>query len=133
MKNLSVVVIMLIVLSSACSKKDMNEGISKGEISFQFTLHVDEFKSATPENLEEIHSIFISIKDEVYLDGVQIGETEFTRDGDFITSIDHVDLGIHTFSGIQNRGALNGDMDEFRIYNRALTVREVLALYQLNL
>ncbi|UCH13871.1 MAG: LamG domain-containing protein [Bacteroidales bacterium] len=66
----------------------------------------------------------------LYLDGLLMSDTLFTQTGDFITSIDHVDIGIHTYSGDQLNGALNGSMDDFRIYNRALTPQEIYSLYK---
>ncbi len=66
----------------------------------------------------------------VYLDGLLIADTLFTQTGDFTTSIDHVDIGIHTFTGNQLKGALYGRMDDFRIYNRALTHQEIYSLYK---
>jgi hypothetical protein len=103
---------------------------------------------ADPRDIDDIHSIFISIKDdnsnyvyslhemlllkiwdEFITEQLELIPGNYTVE-DFVTSIDHVDLGIHTFFGSQNRGVLNGDMDEFRIYNRALTEREIYYLYK---
>ncbi|PLX14636.1 MAG: hypothetical protein C0599_18505 [Salinivirgaceae bacterium] len=68
----------------------------------------------------------------IYLDGLLVAEREYTQTHNFVTSVDHVDIGIHTYFGSQIKGALNGAMDDFRIYNRALTEREVYELSRLN-
>jgi hypothetical protein len=86
------------------------------------------------QSYEKWHHYVAVLDDErimkIYLDGLLIADTLFTQTGDFTTSIDHVDIGIHTFSGNQLKGALNGRMDDFRIYDRALTHQEIYSLYK---
>jgi len=65
---------------------------------------------------------------EIYVDGQLYCESDFGNNGNFVTSIDHVNLGSHHYSeGLH--GALNGKMDDVFIYNRSLNMCEIEALY----
>jgi len=64
----------------------------------------------------------------IYVDGQLYCWGTFPSDGDFVTDIDHVNLGSHHYQGWQ-MGAFNGVMDEVYIYNRALNLCEIEALY----
>jgi len=65
---------------------------------------------------------------EIYLDGNLFCSSVFPNDGDFHTSIDHVSLGAHHPEGIMH-ARLYGIMDEVYIYNRALKLCEIEALF----
>ncbi|MCK5138030.1 MAG: LamG domain-containing protein [Bacteroidales bacterium] len=67
-------------------------------------------------------------KMEIYIDANLHCSGIFPNDGNFITSVDHVNLGSHHWAG-EIQGALNGVMDEVYIYNRALNLCEIEALY----
>jgi hypothetical protein len=64
----------------------------------------------------------------LYIDGCLVADTTYNFEGDFSTGIDYVDVGIQNYKG-KLQGALNGDMDDFRVYNRELQPREVYELY----
>lgn len=65
---------------------------------------------------------------EIYLDAQLIGESVFGNDGDFVSSVDHVNLGVHHYTN-DFFSVLNGMMDDVFIYNRALNLCEIEALY----
>ncbi len=65
---------------------------------------------------------------EIYMNGKLYCSGIFSYDGAFTNSIDYVNLGKHTPQGIWT-GAFNGIMDEVYIYNRALNLCEIEALY----
>jgi hypothetical protein len=65
---------------------------------------------------------------EIYLDARLYCEHDFGNDGDFVSSIDHVNLGTHHHTGGVH-GAFNGIMDDVYIYNRALNLCEIEAIY----
>lgn len=67
-----------------------------------------------------------------YIDGQLVGSSVYNQTGDFITSVDHVSLGRHTHTSDQVYGTFEGDMDEFRIYNKCLTANEVRDIYSNN-
>ncbi|MDX2429312.1 MAG: hypothetical protein QNK35_00170, partial [Bacteroides sp.] len=66
---------------------------------------------------------------EIYLDAELVAELDFGNNGSFVNSIDHVNLGSHHHTGGGIHGALNGIMDEVFIYNRALNLCEIEALF----
>lgn len=65
----------------------------------------------------------------LYIDGQLVGTTAYTQNGDFTTSIDHVSIGAHHNSGGATYGAFNGNLDEFRIYNKCLSGDEIRDIY----
>lgn len=65
----------------------------------------------------------------IYLDGEFCNRGLFPENGDFKTSIHHVDLGVHIYRENVIRGALNGVLDDVYIYNRALDICEIKVLY----
>jgi hypothetical protein len=64
-----------------------------------------------------------------YIDGVLIGFQEFNQTGDFITSIDYVSIGEHSHTTGSVHGSANGLIDDFIIYNRCLSLKEINELY----
>lgn len=68
----------------------------------------------------------------VYVDGFLVSQSYYDYFGDFVTSVDHVDIGIQQYFGGQLQGALNGCMDDFRIYNRALSQKEIRDIISVN-
>jgi hypothetical protein len=65
---------------------------------------------------------------EIYIDASLYCEADFGNEGDFVSLIDHVNLGTHHHTkGLF--GAFNGIMDDVYIYNRALNFCEIEALY----
>ena len=65
----------------------------------------------------------------LYIDGQLVGTTPYNQTGNFITSIDHVSIGAHHNTHDQTYGAFNGSIDEFRIYNKCLTSKEVRDIF----
>jgi len=61
-----------------------------------------------------------------YIDGSEVKSTSNNQLGDYVTSIDYVDIGRYRWHE-ENRGFFNGKIDEVRIYDRALTAEEILA------
>lgn len=85
-----------------------------------------------PDYMEWKHYVALIGTDDtmrVYINANQISKTYFSQAGNFNTSIDHVDIGSHRHTGNSLRGALYGDIDDVRIYNRALSEREILDLF----
>lgn len=64
-----------------------------------------------------------------YQDGQNIGATLITGNGNYHTSIDYVEIGRHRNVSI-NSGFFNGAIDDFKIFDCALSENEVLELYQ---
>ena len=65
---------------------------------------------------------------QVYIDAQLYAEGKFGNNGNFVTSIDHVNLGSHHYyEGLKN--SFYGVMDEVYIYNRPLKLCEIEALY----
>lgn len=65
---------------------------------------------------------------EIFIDANLYCTGTFTDDGDFTSSIDHVNIGSHHYKGAI-KGAFNGAIDDIHIYNRALNNCEIEALY----
>ncbi len=65
---------------------------------------------------------------EIYIDGFLFCSGVFPNDGDFNTSIDHINLRCHHPDGVLRAG-LYGKMDEVYIHNRALNSEEILGLF----
>jgi hypothetical protein len=61
----------------------------------------------------------------IYLDGIEVVKESYQGYGDFVTSVDHVDIGIHTYFLDQLKGALNALVSDFRIYSRPLDKFEI--------
>ncbi len=61
-----------------------------------------------------------------YVDGVEVDRTSNNQTGDYVTSIDYVSIGRHSYRRA-NRGLFNGVIDEVAIYNRALSAEEIQA------
>ncbi len=64
-----------------------------------------------------------------YIDGVEVDSIPNDQTGDYITSIDYVDIGRHRYFG-QNKGFFNGAIDDVRVYDRALSAEEIEQLYE---
>ena len=56
----------------------------------------------------------------LYLDGIEVAKMESTQTGDFFTSIDHVEIGRHSYSNVLGNGLFNGSIDDVVIYNCAI-------------
>jgi hypothetical protein len=81
------------------------------------------------KNYNEWHHyamIVDSIDFTFYIDGVEVDRTSNNQAGDYVTSIDYVSIGRHSYRGA-NRGLFNGVMDEVAICNRALSAEEIRA------
>ena len=63
-----------------------------------------------------------------YIDGIEVNSTTNNQLGNYIVSIDYVDLGRHRYDGI-TRGYFDGLIDDVRIYDRALTAEEIEQLF----
>jgi len=84
------------------------------------------------KNYHEWHhyAMTVSTTDFVfYIDGAEVNRTSNNQQGDYVTSIDHVYIGRHVYSG-QDRGYFNGLIDEVAVWDRALSGQEVEELYQ---
>ena len=62
-----------------------------------------------------------------YIDGVEVDRTVNNQLGDYVTSVDYVDIGRRRFNGV-TRGFYNGSIDDVRIYDMALTAEEIYNL-----
>ena len=62
-----------------------------------------------------------------YIDGVEIDRTSNNQAGDYVTSIDYVDIGRHRYNGI-NGGFFNGTIDDVVIYDTGLSGEEIRQL-----
>ncbi len=67
-----------------------------------------------------------------YIDGQLVGTSVYNQTGDFTTSVDHVSIGRHTHTSDQVYGTYEGDIDEFRIYDKCLTSNEIRDIYNNN-
>ena len=65
----------------------------------------------------------------LYIDGITVSSAVNDQTGDLSTSIDHVTIGTHRFSGGGLRGAFNGAIDDVRIFDCALSPTEITGLY----
>ncbi len=54
----------------------------------------------------------------LYLDGILLDSTTNTQTGDYTTSIDYIDIGRHSYSGL-DQGFFDGLLDEIQIWNVA--------------
>ncbi len=68
---------------------------------------------------------------DLYIDKVLVHSVAFNYDGNLTNSVDHVDIGRHRCCN-QMLGYFNGLIDDFYIYNRALTPSEITDLYNHN-
>lgn len=64
----------------------------------------------------------------LYIDAIEVAKSIFTQTGDFFTSVDHVNIGSHHYNGA-TKGLFNGDIDNVKIYNCALTPVEIDSLF----
>ena len=100
-------------------------------------LYADYYRtevSADPNS--EWHHYLVRVDEnrrvEIYMDAQLLGESIFGNDGDFVSSVDHVNLGVHHHTkGLYS--ALHGMMDDVFIYNRALNMCEIEAIYTVQL
>jgi len=79
------------------------------------------------KNYNEWHHYAITVDSDdlvFYIDGVEVDKTSNIQTGDYVTSIDYVEIGRHRCNGI-TRGFFNGAIDEVAIYNRALSAEEI--------
>jgi len=67
----------------------------------------------------------------IYIDGKKVLNSNYSGNYNFVTSVDNVSIGIHSYFNNQLKGALNGEISDFRIYNRALSEKEIKDLYHL--
>ncbi len=65
-----------------------------------------------------------------YIDGVEIDRTSNNQAGDYVTSIDYVDIGRHRRNGI-NGGFFNGVIDDVVIYDTGLPGEAIRQLYNI--
>jgi hypothetical protein len=111
----------------------------RGEFDGNVLLHMRSNFGGEPHNLKCNYSVdggwhhYVARVDEqknmeIYIDGALFCSGIFPDNGDFVTSIDHVNLGSHHWKD-EIQGALNGVMDEVFIYNRALNLCEIETLY----
>ncbi|MGW8314718.1 MAG: LamG domain-containing protein [Bacteroidales bacterium] len=96
-------------------------------------LYGDYYKSLGVADVDPRWHHYVAVMDEerhmkVFMDTKLISESAFGNDGDFVSSIDHVNLGAHHYEH-KLHSVLNGIMDEVYIYNRALNMCEINALY----
>jgi len=63
-----------------------------------------------------------------YIDGIEMDRAANNQSGNYITSIDEVDIGRHWYRGIVYAGFFNGLIDDVRIYNTALSQEEIMSI-----
>jgi hypothetical protein len=63
----------------------------------------------------------------LYIDGIVVSTAKNNQTGNYVSSIDYVDIGRHRNAG-GNRGMFNGIIDEVMIFNRALTAEKIQVL-----
>lgn len=63
----------------------------------------------------------------LYIDGVEVDSTINMQPGDYVTSIDYIDIGRHRCNGLDH-GFLNGFIDDVRFYDYALEEYEIKAI-----
>lgn len=87
--------------------------------------------TSSPTFSEWHHYLGMKCDNEIYfyIDGVLIGVQNFDQTGDFITSIDYVTIGEHSHTNGSVHGSANGFIDDFIIYNRCLSTKEIYELY----
>ncbi|MHC4069009.1 MAG: LamG-like jellyroll fold domain-containing protein, partial [Planctomycetota bacterium] len=88
--------------------------------------------SAPKKDYGEWHhyAMTVSLTDFVfYIDGVEVDRTTNNQAGDYITSIDYVDIGRSRYETTTS-GLFNGAVDDARIYDRALSAEEVAQLWE---
>lgn len=64
----------------------------------------------------------------LYIDGVFVNSTVNTQSGNYITSIDYIQLGRHRYGGV-DYGYFNGSIDEVMIFNTALNSTQISDIY----
>jgi hypothetical protein len=64
----------------------------------------------------------------IYFDGVLLNSMTIEETGNFITSVDHIDIGLHMYNN-EIKSALNGILDDVYIFNRAINECEIQMLY----
>jgi len=87
--------------------------------------------SSPKQNYNEWHHYAITLNSDdfiFYIDGSEVDREANYQLGDYVTSIDHVYLGKHAYSG-GAQGFLNGLVDDARIYNSALSAADIQDLY----
>lgn len=79
---------------------------------------VDSVEYTSPNYNEWHHYAGVVYSETIYLyiDGILVDSASNTQTGNYITSIDYVDIGRHRFAG-QNGGFFYGLIDEFRAWN----------------
>ncbi len=63
-----------------------------------------------------------------YVDGEEVARTTSSQGGDYVTDIDHISIGKHSYRGA-DRGFFNGLIDDVRLYNRGLSADEIWDIY----
>jgi len=68
----------------------------------------------------------------LYIDGELVDSSPNTQQGNYVTSIDYVEIGRHRYFSITN-SLFNGNIDEVRIWNYARTSEEIQSTMHLSL
>ncbi|MEZ4771995.1 MAG: LamG-like jellyroll fold domain-containing protein [Bacteroidia bacterium] len=91
---------------------------------------VENIEYAAPSSGNWNHFVAVCTGDslKLYLNGLFVAGKLFSQGGGDVTDIDYVDIGRAYYSG-SLYGAFYGAMDDVKIYDCALTNREVLNLY----
>jgi hypothetical protein len=64
----------------------------------------------------------------LYIDGLEVNRSPNNQMGNYVTSVDYVDIGRHRYFKRDN-GFFNGVIDEVAVWNRALSPEEIRRLY----
>lgn len=64
----------------------------------------------------------------LYIDGLEVSRAANNQKGDYVTSVDYVDIGRHRYFRRDN-GFFNGVIDEVAVWDRALSPEEIRRLY----
>jgi hypothetical protein len=96
-------------------------------------LYGDYYRSEGSADVDPQWHHYVAVMDDerhmkIFMDAKLISESIFGNDGDFVSSVDHVNLGTHHYSK-RLHSVLNGVMDDVFIYNRALNMCEIETLY----
>jgi hypothetical protein len=97
------------------------------EIVLQTPGNSPEFiKSSTMPYGEWHHYAFIvePSRASIYLDGTLVNSSSHSQSGDYTEDIDFIDIGRHRYDSV-DWGLFNGMIDEFRIWNRALSAEAI--------
>ncbi len=90
------------------------------------TSNIVDFPSSNYNEWNHYVSVVSPTMIYLYINGIPVDSVANTQQGNYITTIDYIDLGRHRFSGYTH-GLYNGLMDEVKIWNYPRTHTEILS------